>query len=131
MTRSIAIFLTTLTITGCSLFPSLFDANEHARIVNIHVISVDDKVCENRDAASRAADQMYQDARWVWHYGQFLADNDKMVKMESELMGMTKEFSERYHKADAVSTFYCRNKMENIKKATDAMIKVSARRPRS
>ena len=123
--------LATLTLTGCALFPSLFDSNEHAKIVNIHVMSIDDSVCNDRATASPVSQQMYQDARWVWHYGQYLSDNEKMTRMESELMQMTKELADRYAKPEAVSVYYCKNKFENIRRATDAMIKVSARRPRS
>lgn len=125
------VLLFTLLLTGCALFPSMFDANEHARIVNIHVASIDDTVCDRRESAAPVAQQMYQDARWVWHYGQHLSDNEKMTAMEFELMKITKELSDRYTKSDTVSTFYCRNKFENIRRATDAIIKVSARRPRS
>ncbi len=125
------VLLFTLLLTGCALFPSMFDANEHARIVNIHVASIDDTVCDRRESAAPVAQQMYQDARWVWHYGQHLSDNEKMTAMEFELMKITKELSDRYTKSDTVSTFYCRNKFENIRRATDTIIKVSARRPRS
>ena len=118
-------------LTGCALFPSMFDSNEHARIVNIHVASIDDSVCQSRDTAGPVARQMYQDARWVWHYGQHLSDNEKMTAMESELMKITRELADRYDKAESVSTYYCKNKFENIRRATDTIIKVSARRPRS
>lgn len=118
-------------LTGCALFPSMFDANEHARIVNIHVAAIDDSVCAKKETAAPVAQQMYQDARWVWHYGQHLSDNEKMTKMEFELMQITKELADRYEKTDTVSTFYCKNKFENIRRATDTIIKVSARRPRS
>ena len=119
-----------LALAGCAAFPSQFDANEHARIVNIHVISIDDTVCTDRARAATASQGMYTDARWVYHYGRLLPDNDAMSKMEIELLTMTKELADRYEKADPVSVFYCRAKFENIKKATDVMIKVSARRPR-
>lgn len=120
-----------LLLAGCALFPSMFDANEHARIVNIHVAAIDDSVCNRRESAAPVAQQMFADARWAWHYGQSLTDNEKMTKMSFELMMMTKEMADRYDSAATVSTFYCKNKFENIRRATDAMMKVSARRPRS
>lgn len=118
-------------LTGCALFPSMFDANEHARIVDIHVAAIDDSVCAKKETAAPVARQMYQDARWAWHYGQHLSDNENMTKMEFELMQITKELADRYDKTDTVSSFYCKNKFENIRRATDTIIKVSARRPRS
>jgi hypothetical protein len=46
-------------------------------------------------------------------------------------MMMTKEIADRYRSTATVSVFYCKNKFENIRRATDTAIKVSARRPRS
>lgn len=120
-----------LLLASCAPFPSNFDNQEHARIVNIYMTSLDDSVCSNREQATVRADSMYQDARWVWAYGQHLPDNEALSRMETDLMVMTRELSERYHKADTVSLFYCRNKFENIRKATETMLKASARRPRS
>ena len=118
-------------LTGCALFPSMFDGQEHARLVDIHMASADDSVCRDRDTASRVATKMYQDAGWVWNYGQHLTNNEKMARMEQELLSMTKELYERYQKTDTVSQFYCKSKFENIHRATTTIIKVSARRPRS
>ena len=119
-----------LALTGCALFPSSFDSNEHARLVNIHVASSDAAVCQDRDTAARLSREMYTDARWVWNYGQHLTNNEKMSKMEQELVSMTKELADRYAQAGTVSAFYCRSKFENIHRATTTIIKVSARRPR-
>ena len=118
-------------LTGCALWPSAFDSAEHARMVNIHVAAIDDSVCNSRERAVPVAQQMFADARWAWHYGQSLVDNEKMTRMSFELMMITKELAERYAKSDTVSTYYCKNKFENIRRATDTVIKVSARRPRT
>ena len=123
--------LLTVMLTGCALWPSAFDSQEHARIVNIHVAAIDDSVCNSRERAAPVAQQMFADARWAWHYGQSLVDNEKMTRMSFELMMITKELAERYAKSDTVSTYYCKNKFENIRRATDTVIKVSARRPRT
>ena len=118
-------------LTGCALWPSAFDSAEHARIINIHVAAIDDAVCNSRERAAPVAQQMFADARWAWHYGQSLVDNEKMTKMSFELMMITKELADRYESAATVSTYFCKNKFENIRRATDTVIKVSARRPRT
>ena len=118
-------------LTGCALWPSAFDNQEHARIINIHVAAIDDAVCNRRESAAPVAQQMFADARWAWHYGQSLTDNEKMTKMSFELMMITKEMADRYDSTATVSVFYCKNKFENIRRATDTMMKVSARRPRT
>lgn len=99
-------------------------------IVNVHVISQDDGVCNTPNSAYLAAQTMYQDARWAWSYGRDLPNNEKMVAMTANLMAITKELDDRYKKGDAVSVTYCRLKMKNIHQATDTILKVSARRPR-
>jgi hypothetical protein len=128
---SVLTVLLTVLLSGCALWPSAFDSEEHARLVNIHVASIDDSVCNNRDTAAPVAQQMFVDARWAWHYGQSLTDNEKMTRMSFELMMITKEIADRYSSSATVSVFYCKNKFENIRRATDTAIKVSARRPRS
>ena len=126
--------LATLTLciglSACSIFPSRFDSQEHAKLVDIHVISKDSSACQRNDIAQALVEVMYKDAEWVWHYGQDLPNNDKMSAMQQNLLQMTKEFHERYKQSEPVSAFYCRSKFENIHKATDTIIKVSARRPR-
>lgn len=124
------IILTAIFFSGCALFPSTFDSQEHAKLVHLHVFSKDSSVCKDREVAGTMAEILARDAEWVWHYGSTLPDNDKMAAMEKNLMDMTKEFSDRYKRSEPVSVLYCRNKFENIHQATDTMMKVSARRPR-
>lgn len=119
-----------LLLTGCGLFPSKFDNQEHAMIVNVHVISQDDGVCNTPNSAYMAAQTMYQDARWAWNYGRDLPNNEKIMTMTANLMAMTKELDDRYKKGDSVSVTYCKLKFKNIHQATDTILKVSARRPR-
>ena len=127
---SLLALLCLLLLSGCGLLPGRFDGQEHAMIVNVHVISQDSNVCDSRDSAYLAAQTMYQDARWAWNYGRDLPNNDKMAAMTANLMAITKELDDRYKKGDAVSATYCRLKFKNIHQATDTILKVSARRPR-
>lgn len=128
--RVLAVIAVTATVAGCALFPSQFDNQEHARLVNVHVASKDNSVCSRPDDARVVAELMYRESEWVWHYGQTLPDNSKMVAMESNLLEITRELRDRYQRPDPVSAFYCRSKFENIHRATSTMIAVSARRPR-
>ena len=121
---------TAVTISACA-FPSRFDNQEHARLINIYVASADNSVCTNANLAQPIATQMYRDAVWAWNYGTTLPNNDPMINMEKNLVDITKELHERYQKTEPVSTFYCRSKFENIHRASEIIIKVSARRPRT
>ena len=123
--------LLALLLSGCGLLPSRFDSQEHAMIVNVHVISQDDGVCNQRDSAYLAAQTMYQDARWAWNYGRYLQKNEEMTRMTENLMAITKELDDRYKKTDtAVSAVYCRAKFKTIHQATETILRVSARRER-
>jgi hypothetical protein len=117
-------------LSGCALFPSPFDAQEHARIVTINVVSRDSSVCAKPERAQAVAETMYRDAEWAHAYGSTLSDNAPMAKMELELVNMTKELRDRYSHSEPVSNFYCKSKFENIHRATTTIIGVSARRPR-
>jgi len=126
--RYLALLLT-VAVTACA-FPSRFDNQEHARLVNIYVTSTDASVCSQPEQARVRSEQMYRDAVWVLSYGTTLPNNDPMINMEKNLLEITKELYDRYQKTEPVSAFYCRSKFENINRASDTIIKVSARRPR-
>lgn len=129
--KKIFIALSALLFTACSLFPSAFDGQEHARIVSIHVVSKDNTVCNQPDQTKSAINQMYHDAEWVYHYGSTLGDNEEMTKMELMLLGMIREMRDRYAREERVSVLYCRSKFDNVHRATETIMRVSARRPRS
>ena len=117
-------------VAGCALWPSAFDGQEHARLVNIQVASRDSSVCANPEQVKTISMSMYRDAEWAHTYGSSLPDNSKMAKMESNLLSMTKELADRYQQATPPSAVYCRSKFENIHRGATTMTEVSARRPR-
>lgn len=129
--RLLSSMIVCLALAGCALWPSKFDTQEHARIINIYVASKDNSACTSPEQARPLANQMYRDAEWLYHYGSTLTDNEDMTKMELSLLGMIRELRDRYNREDKVSVLYCRSKFDNIHRATETMIKVSARRPRT
>jgi hypothetical protein len=130
MIKTLITVFTALAISACA-FPSRFDNQEHARIVNIYVTSSDNTMCGQPDQARLRAEQMYRDAVWALSYGTTLPNNAPMTVMEKNLVEITKELYDRYQKTEPVSAFYCRSKFDNIHRASETIIKVSARRPRS
>ena len=130
MKRIVVYALLSVVLSSCALFPSTFDAQEHARIVDIYQASRDRSVCVNKDLAQSVADNMFRDADWLYTYGAPQPNNEKMANMERNLKDITKELADRYHKPEPVSRFYCEQKFENINRATKIMLEVSARRPR-
>ena len=118
-----------LALAGCAMLPSSFDAQEHARIVTINQLSADNRVCATRELAQTTSQEITREADWVHRYGASLGNNEKMTRMHANLLAMSRELSERYSRGE-VSVVYCRAKLDNIHKATQTMIGVSARRPR-
>lgn len=119
----------TLWLAGCAILPSSFDAQEHARIVTINQLSADNRICNTRELAAATAREITREADWLHRYGASLGDNQNMTKMEANLLAMSTELSDRYNRGE-VSVVYCRSKLDNIHRATQTMIGVSARRPR-
>lgn len=129
--KTISTIFASLLLTACSIFPSAFDGNEHARIVSIYVAAKDNMVCNSAEQARPIVNQMYHDSEWLYHYGSTLSDNEDMSRMELYLLGMVREIKDRYNKEERVSVLYCKSKFDNIHRSTEKMMQISARRPRS
>lgn len=125
----LAALVITAWLAGCAILPSSFDGQEHARLVTINQLSADPKVCATRDLALITSLEITREADWVHRYGASLGNNQNMTRMHANLLAMSRELSERYGRGE-VSVVYCRAKLDNIHKASQTMIGVSARRPR-
>ena len=129
MMRLALLLAATLSLQACSILPSSFDSQEHARLVTINQLSADNRVCATRDLAQTTSLEITREADWVDRYCASLGNNENMTHMHANLLAMSRELSERYGRGE-VSVVYCRAKLDNIHKATQTMIGVSARRPR-
>lgn len=127
--RLVLLLAAVLNLGACSILPSSFDSQEHARLVTINQLSADNRVCGDRDLARNTSLEITREADWAHRYGASLGNNENMTQMHRNLLDMSRELSERYGRGE-VSVVYCRAKLDNIHKATQTMIGVSARRPR-
>ena len=118
-----------LFMSGCALLPSSFDSMEHARLVTINQLSHDSSICKDPVRASVTATQITAQAQWLQRYGASLPRNSRMMTMEKDLVAMSQSLSDSYARGP-VSTVYCELKLTNIHKATEAVIDISAQRPR-
>ena len=121
--------LVTLILSGCALFPSAFDPQEHARLVTISQLSADNRVCANTALAAAVSQEIVREADWLHRYGSSLSNNQDMSSMEGNLLSISRELQERYANGH-VSVVYCRLKLDNIHSAAGRIMAVSARRPR-
>jgi hypothetical protein len=118
-----------LLLAGCALLPSGFDSIEHSYLVTINQLSADVKVCDDTAHAVMTSQQILTQARWVQRYGASLPRNSRLTEMEQNLVDMSQELWERYQRG-GVSAVYCRSKLVNIHRATEAIIDISGQRPR-
>jgi hypothetical protein len=102
---------------------------EHARLVTINQLSSDRGVCRDPERAAVAATRITAQAQWLQRYGASLPRNSRMLTMEKDLVAMSQSLSDSYARGP-VSTVYCELKLTNIHKATEAVIDISAQRPR-
>lgn len=117
-----------LLLTACA---APFDHNEHSNLTTINQVSAEGKtICATTDLARSIADNMATQSQWIYIYSSNLDGNNEMTRMAKNLMDMTKDFQLRYYQPNPPSRTYCLAKMENIKEATDTMLKVSGRRAR-
>lgn len=122
----------TLFLSACSLWPSYFDQNEHARIVDIAITSSDPTVCETYATAKTTVVNIARDTSWLVVYGNSLPDNDSLIEAYSNLEAIVSDMDKRYvDAANPPSATYCKLKLKNINEATRTLIDVSGRRPRA
>ena len=121
-----------LLLSACSLWPSYFDQNEHARMVDIAITSKDASVCDNYNTAKTTVVNIVRDTNWLIVYGNSLPDNDSLIEAYSNLEAIVPDFGKRYvDPANPPSAAYCKLKLKNINEATQTLIEVSGRRPRA
>lgn len=130
MKNTIAAVSVALTLSACALFPSYFDSNEQARITDIILLSQDDSVCAQPNVAAVAQD-IDRSAQWLKIYSASIPRNNALTDMTRNLAGVTHDFKTAYQKDKPPSQFYCKAKIKIIHEATERMLDVSGRRPRS
>lgn len=109
-----------------------FDSNEHGNLTSINqMASRGRELCATPEQARAAAETLATQSQWIYIYSSHLKGNKEMMQMSQNLMEMTRDFQTRYAQATTPSRIYCSSKMENIRDATETMLKVSGRRTRS
>ena len=124
-TISVSFFL-----TGCALWPSWFDYNEQARIVDIIELTKTDTVCAS-DEIKSISKEIRARVDWLVTYSNSLPDNQKIREMNRNLSEIVGDFDQRYRGDKPPSKFFCSAKIKNINDAARKMLSVSGRRPRA
>jgi len=130
MKNIIAVVSVSLLLSACALFPSFFDPNEQAKLTDIILLSKDDSVCASPDIAT-VARALDISAQWLQIYSAAIPRNNALMDMTRNLAGVTQDFRLAYQKDRPPSQSYCKAKIKIIHDATEHMLMVSGRRPRS
>lgn len=117
-------------LSACALFPSYFDYNEQARLVDIIELTKTDSVCSTEEIKTVSRD-IRQKVDWLTTYSASLPDNSKIQEMNRNLSGIVGDFDKRYQSDKPPSKFFCSAKIKNINEAARKMLSVSGRRPRA
>lgn len=130
MRNLVAIVSIAFALSACALFPSYFDYNEQARLVDIIELTKTDAVCATDEIKSVSRD-IRQKTDWLITYSSSLPDNVKIQEMNKQLSDIVGDFDRRYQSDKPPSKFFCSAKIKNINEAARKMLSVSGRRPRS
>lgn len=117
-------------LSACALFPSYFDYNEQARLVDIIQLTKTDSVCSTEEIKTVSRD-IRQKVDWLTTYSASLPDNSKIQEMNRNLSEIVGDFDLRYQSDKPPSKFFCSAKIKNINEAARKMLSVSGRRPRA
>ena len=130
MRNLLAIVSVAFALSACALFPSYFDYNEQARLVDIIELTKTDAVCAT-DEIKSVSREIRQKTDWLITYSSSLPDNVKIQEMNKQLSDIVGDFDRRYQTDKPPSKFFCSAKIKNINEAARKMLSVSGRRPRA
>lgn len=117
-------------LSACAIFPSYFDYNEQARLVDIIELTKTDAVCST-DEIKTVSKDIRKNVDWLLTYSSSLPNNSKVQEMEKNLSEIVGDFDKRYQGDKPPSKFFCSAKIKNINEAARKMLSVSGRRPRA
>lgn len=130
MRNTIAAVSAAFLLASCALWPSWFDHNEQARIVDIIELTKSDAVCTT-DEIKTVSREIRAKVDWLVTYSHSLPDNSKIQEMNKNLSEIVGDFDQRYRSERPPSKFFCSAKLKNINEAAHKMLSVSGRRPRA
>jgi hypothetical protein len=130
MRNLIAAASVALLLSACAIFPSYFDYNEQARLVDIIELTKTDSVCSTDEIKTVSRD-IRRNVDWLVTYSSSLPNNSKIQDMNRSLSEIVGDFDRRYLSDKPPSRFFCSAKIKNINEAARKMLSVSGRRPRA
>jgi hypothetical protein len=121
-------------LSGCAVidayFMAKFDTNEYALINDIKTkAQVAEENCANNLLVTTQVNELYIKSLEFKNFAAHIPRNEDSVKLSNKLLILTKDTKEQFNKS-AVSTFYCKAKLEQIVKSADTMQQAIGKKPR-
>lgn len=121
-------------LSGCTVFDAYFmakyDTNEYALINDIKTkAQVAEENCANNLLVTTQVNELYIKSLEFKNFAAHIPRNEDSVKLSNKLLILTKDTKEQFNKS-AVSTFYCKAKLEQIVKSADTMQQAIGKKPR-
>jgi hypothetical protein len=121
-------------LSGCAVFDAYFmakyDTNEYALINDIKTkAQVAEDNCSNNLLVTIQVNEIYIKSLEFKNFATHIPRNEDSIKLSDKLLILTKDSKEQFNKS-AVSTFYCKAKLEQIVKSADTIQQAIGRKPR-
>ena len=122
-------------IPGCALYDAYFmakyDTNEYALINSVKTrAELAQEVCTNKPAVEQKLVDIYAQSVEFRNFTFYIPRNTDANNMASKLVDLTKSTKEYYNTHDKVSEVFCKMKLQQIVKSSDAIMETLGKKPR-
>ena len=121
-------------LSGCAVidayFMAKYDTNEYALINDIKTkAQVAEENCSNNLLVTTQVNELYIKSLEFKNFATHIPRNEDSIKLSNKLLSLTKDTKDQFNKS-AVSSFYCKSKLEQIVKSTDTIQQAIGKKPR-
>jgi hypothetical protein len=122
-------------LPSCALYDAYFmakyDTNEYALINAVKTkAELAQQTCNDKPATERRVDEIYAQSIEFKNFTQYIPRNQDANNMASKLATLTKDTKDYYNKHDKVSEAFCKMKLQQIVKSSDAIMETLGKKPR-
>lgn len=122
-------------LPGCALYDAYFmakyDTNEYALINAVRTkAELAEASCADKSTTERKIEEVYAQAVEFRNFTQYIPRNQDANNMAVKLVTLTKETKDFYNKHDKVSEAFCKLKLQQIIKSSNAIMETLGKKPR-
>jgi hypothetical protein len=109
-----------LALNGCALIMANFDSTEYQYVVHVRTLA------ESKKCDADTINALYNEARELKNYSQYIPHNDAQNKLNSDLFTIVDEL----HNKQNPSPVYCEAKLNIVAKSAERIQQVTGTKPR-